>query len=248
MICTTEAARDGQFDVHRSRKRLRVSLIIPTLNECQSIVSTLECLKCSGADEIWVADGMSTDGTAELAETCGELHVVRVSGGRGRQQNVAAAKSCGEILLFLHADCHIEPIALEEIRQFVAANPRCPGGCLRMRVDDGHWAFRFIEAGGHLRAGVLGVPYGDQGMFVARWAFDAVGGFPELRLMDDLFFALRIRQLGRWGLLSGRILTSPRRWRRNGILRQTLWNWWLTVLAAIGVSPDRLLAFYPPVR
>lgn len=224
-----------------------ISVVIPTLDESATIVACLRDLSGQGANELIVADASSPDGTADLAARAG-ARVVDSPRGRGVQQNRGAAVATGDVLLFLHADCRLDPGAIRRLRGFVARNPRVPGGCFRMRVDGPERAFRAIDAAAHLRAGVLGVPYGDQGIFATRWAFGRVGGFPEVPLMDDVYLALRLRRLGRLALLPSRIHVSPRRWRRNGIVGQSLRNWALTIAAAAGVRPEVLARFYPVVR
>ncbi|HWE37940.1 MAG TPA: TIGR04283 family arsenosugar biosynthesis glycosyltransferase [Isosphaeraceae bacterium] len=228
-------------------RRPRVSVIIPTLNEATTIITTLGALAEQGADDVIVADAASPDGTALLAATAGAV-VIDSPRGRGAQQNRGARRASGDVLLFLHADCRLESGAVASLRRFLRANPRVPGGCFRMRVDDPDPRFRLIDSAAHLRAGLLGLPYGDQGIFATRRAFDLVGGFPETRLMDDVLFAARLRRLGRLAVLPDRILVSARRWKRAGLVRQTLRNWALTALAAGGVHPDELARFYPVVR
>lgn len=225
----------------------RVSVIIPTLNEASTIEPCLESLGDQGADEVIVADAASPDGTASLATRAGAI-VVDCPRGRGVQQNRGAAEASGDILLFLHADCRLEPGAIACLRRFESRNPRVPGGCFRMRVDAPDLAYRAIDGAAHLRAGLLGLPYGDQGMYMTRWAFDLVGGFPEIPLMDDLYLALKLRAIGRLALLPKRIDVSPRRWRNHGILGQSLRNWALTAGAALGIGVDQLARFYPVVR
>jgi len=226
---------------------MRVSVVIPTWNEAGTIVGCLTKLASQGADEIIVADGSSLDGTASLAEPlC--TRVVACPRGRGAQQNRGAAAASGDVLLFLHADCWLEPGAIGQLRAFFCRHPRSSGGCFRMRVADPDPRFRLINAAADLRAGVLGIPYGDQGIFVPRWAFERAGGFPETLLMDDVLLALRLRRLGRLALLRPKIHVSPRRWKHQGLLRQSLRNWTLTALAALGVHPDRLSRYYPMIR
>ncbi len=224
-----------------------VSVVIPTLNEAAAIGPCLERLARQAADEVIVADAASPDGTASLAAKRG-VRVVTSPRGRGVQQNRGAELANGDVLLFLHADCELEDGALDCLRRFVSRNPRVPGGCFRMRVDGREWTFRTIDATAHLRAGVLGVPYGDQGIFVTRWAFERVRGFPEVALMEDVHLALRLRKLGRLALLSKQIVVSPRRWRKQGIFLQTLRNWMLTAAAAVGVRMEFLARFYPVIR
>ncbi|QDV33058.1 TIGR04283 family arsenosugar biosynthesis glycosyltransferase [Tautonia plasticadhaerens] len=230
-----------------SSPRVSVSVIIPTLEEAATIATCLDHLASQGADEVIVADGDSADGTADLAQASG-ARVVRSPRGRGVQQNRGASQAGGDVLLFLHADCRLEAGSVSRLRRFVGRCPKVPGGCFRMRVDAPDLPFRTIDAAAHLRAGLAGLPYGDQGVFVPRWAFDRVGGFPEVPLMDDVYLALRLRSLGRIALLPERIYVSPRRWRRHGILGQSLRNWSLTAAAASGVSPGVLSRFYPIVR
>jgi rSAM/selenodomain-associated transferase 2 len=224
-----------------------ISVVIPTLNESTTIASCLVRLAEQGADEVIVADAASPDGTADLARRSGAV-VIESPRGRGVQQNRGAAASTGDVLVFLHADCRLDDGALDRLRRFVARNPRIPGGCFRMRVDASGIAYRLIDAAAHLRAGVLGVPYGDQGIFATRRAFERVGGFPEVALMDDVFLALRLRRLGRLVLMPDQIHVSPRRWRQAGVVRQTLRNWALTAAAAGGVPVEVLARFYPVVR
>ena len=226
---------------------MRVSVVIPTWNEASTIVESLARLADQGADEVIVADASSPDGTAELAASAG-ASVVGSPKGRGVQQNRGVSVATGDMLLFLHADCWLERGALDVLRRSAARNPRVPGGCFRMTVDDPDPRFLPINAAADLRAGILGIPYGDQGIFASRRAFDHVGGFPETRLMDDVLFALQLRHLGRLVVLRPRIFVSPRRWKRQGIVRQSLRNWALTAAAAVGVSVDSLARFYPPVR
>lgn len=225
----------------------RVSVIIPTLNEASTIGPCLDSLADQGAEEIIVADAESPDGTASLASRAGAI-VVNSPRGRGVQQNRGAAESSGDVLLFLHADCRLEPGAITCLRRFIARNPNVPGGCFKMRVDAPELAYRAIDAAAHLRAGVLGLPYGDQGIFICVWSFGIVGGFPEIPLMEDLFLAFKLRSIGRLVVLPKRIIVSPRRWRNHGILGQSFRNWTLTAGAAAGVGVDRLARFYPVIR
>jgi rSAM/selenodomain-associated transferase 2 len=227
--------------------RPRISVIMPTLNEASTISAALAALGRELPDEVVVVDASSPDGTAELAQTAGACVVISAR-GRGVQQNRGAEAASGDLFLFLHADCRLDRGALDCIREFVAANPKAPGGCLRMRVGGAELMFRSIDMAAHLRAGVLGIPYGDQAMFVPRWAFERVGGFPETPLMDDVLLALKLRRLGRLALLPARVHVSPRRWRKHGIIGQTLRNWIITLLAVFGVPTAILARYYPLVR
>lgn len=240
-------SRRGDSHLRSASDRARISVIIPTYNESSTIATCLARLACQDADEVIVADGSSPDGTALLAEQHG-ARVVRTRRGRGLQQNRAAAAASGDVLLFLHADCWLEPGALEVLRRFLGRHPRIPGGCFRMQVADPDPRFRAINAAADLRAGLLGIPYGDQALFAPRWAFNRIGGFPELPLMDDVHLSLRLRHLGRLAVLPARVYVSPRRWQRQGLMGQTFRNWALTALAVAGVPTHVLARFYPVVR
>jgi rSAM/selenodomain-associated transferase 2 len=222
-----------------------ISVIIPTLNEASCLGQTLQQLRLHKPEEIIVVDGGSMDGTCRLAVTADRL--LDAPRGRASQMNRGAAQARGDVLLFLHADCTLEEGALacaeENLgRRGVAA------GCFRMCVRAPGPAYRLIDRCATARVRLTGLIYGDQGLFVSRDLFRRVGGFPPLRLMEDVFLSKTLRRQGRLTVAPRRIFVSPRRWRRQGLVRQTLRNWTLTVLAAGGMHPDRLAAFYPVVR
>ena len=226
---------------------MHISVVIPVLDEESAIVAGLAALAGEGADEVVVVDGGSRDATVKRARAAG-ARVIESPRGRGVQQNRGAAAVGGDVLVFLHADCLLEPGALGRLRRFARDHPRVPGGCFRMRVEARDRVFRAIDGAADLRAGLLGVPYGDQGIFATRAAFERVGGFPEVPLMEDVLFALALRRLGRLAVVPARIHVSPRRWRHRGIVRQSLRNWALTVGGAAGVPLAVLARFYPVVR
>jgi rSAM/selenodomain-associated transferase 2 len=226
---------------------MRVSVIVPTLEEAATIVSTLGRLRSQACEEVIVVDASSPDGTARLARERGAI-VIDSPRGRGVQQNLGASRARGDAIVFLHADCWLEPGSLAGLRSFLARHPRVPAGCFRMRVEAEHLLYRWIDAAAHLRAGVFGIPYGDQGIFVRRRAFEQVGGFPEVALMEDVGIALKLRRLGRLAVLPHRIHVSARRWQQYGIVRQSVRNWSLTAAAALGIPPETLACYYPHHR
>jgi rSAM/selenodomain-associated transferase 2 len=224
---------------------MSVSVIIPTLNEEGSLAATLREVRRQRPHEILVADGGSTDRTRDEAR--GADHFLVAPRGRANQMNAGAAHATGDVLLFLHADCSLEDGAL-------AAAERClrrrdiAAGCFTMRVRAFGRLYRLIDDCATARVRLTGIPYGDQGLFLRHALFEHLGGFPPLRLMEDVFFSRRLRHYGKIVVARPRIFVSPRRWQRTGVVRQTLRNWALTALAAAGVHPDRLAAFYPNVR
>ena len=226
---------------------IRVSVVIPTLNESSTLAATLADLAEQGPDEVVVADAGSPDGTGSIARDLG-VTVIDCPRGRGVQQNWGASLTTGDVIVFLHADCRLEHGAIDYLRRFMATHPRVPGGCFRMRVDASALVYRMIDLSAHVRAAVLGMPYGDQALFAGRRAFEEAGGFPEVSLMEDVFFSLKLNKLGRIAVLPPRVIVSGRRWQSRGVVRQTLLNWSLTVGAVVGVSPSTLARFYPVVR
>jgi rSAM/selenodomain-associated transferase 2 len=224
---------------------MSISVIIPTLNESACLAETLRSVRAERPHEILVVDGGSTDATRELARTAdGVLLGPR---GRAAQMNHGAAHACGDILLFLHADCTLEAGALDAVEECLARRG-VAAGCLRMTVTDERPIYRLVDACATARVRLTGLIYGDQGLFVERRRFERIGGFPPLRLMEDVFFSKTLRRQGRMVVAPRRIFVSPRRWHKQGVVRQTLRNWMLTALAAAGVHPNRLAAFYPAVR
>lgn len=224
---------------------MSISLIVPTLNESSCLAETLRNLRAEQPHEILVVDGGSSDATCEAAQAADRvLHGPR---GRAAQMNHGAAHASGDILLFLHADCTLEAGALRSAEECLGQRG-VAAGCFRMTVAADGLAYRLVDACATARVRLTGLIYGDQGLFVERRRFERLGGFPPLRLMEDVFFSKSLRHQGRMVVAPRRIFVSPRRWQKQGIVRQTLRNWTLTALAAAGVHPDRLAAFYPVVR
>jgi rSAM/selenodomain-associated transferase 2 len=222
-----------------------VSVIIPTLNEESCLAETLRSVRAQGPCEVIVADGGSTDRTRDAA--AGADLILDAPRGRAAQMNAGAARASGDVLLFLHADCTLEAGALAQADRCLARRG-VAAGCYTMTVRAEGSLYRLIDACAGARVRLTGIAYGDQGLFVRRTLFEHLGGFPPLRLMEDVFLSRRLAAVGRVVVASRRILVSPRRWQRAGLVRQTLRNWTLTALAAGGVHPDRLARFYPVVR
>jgi GT2 family glycosyltransferase len=161
--------------------------------------------------------------------------------------NAGAAAAHGEHLLFLHADCTLEPGALGAVPH-VLHRRRVIAGCFAMRVRAEGVLYRTIDGCASARVRLTGVVYGDQGLFLRRDDFLRLGGFPVAPFLEDVLFSQRLRRAGRVVVVPSRILVSPRRWQKVGVVRQTLRNWTLTTLALAGIAPDRLARFYPPIR
>jgi rSAM/selenodomain-associated transferase 2 len=205
---------------------LRVAVVIPTLNEAARLARTLASLRSQTEPpaRIVVADGGSTDATAEVAAAHG-ADVIAVP-GRGRGGQVAAAvESLGEeIVLVGHGDMLFPPDALAAIRTALAARPHSPGGCLGHRFDSRKLIYRVIERFDRMRA-IRGESYGDQSQFFRREWLQRVGGFPDQPIMEDVELSRRLRELGRPVYLNMPVMVSPRRFEELGWWRVLWANW-----------------------
>ena len=222
----------------------RLSIIIPVLNEAEGIVATLESLRelRRRGHELIVVDGGSSDGTAALAAGLAD-RVLAAGAGRAVQMNAGARAAAGDALLFLHADSRLPDAADRLVLQGLAAGGPA-WGRFDVRIDGAHPLLRAVEAMMNLRSRLTHICTGDQGIFVRREAFDAVGGYPEQALMEDIAISARLRRLSAPLCLPERCLTSARRWESQGVLRTIVLMWWLRLQYALGVAPARLARSY----
>ncbi len=226
---------------------LKVAVIIPALNEESQIRAAIDSANAAGADEVIVVDGGSSDRTVELASaTTTVIHCERA--GRAAQQNAGAVVASSDVMLFLHADCRLSSTSLSELRERCQLASEFAAGCFRQRIDHPGVAYRITEAGNLWRVRLLGWAYGDQGIFVRADLFREIGGFPDVTFLEDLLLMKALKRRGPFLSLNNRITVSARRWRRRGLLRQTLRNWAIVMAAQLGASPDWLVKFYPNDR
>jgi len=221
---------------------LRLTVVIPTLNEAAIIAPALQALaplRERGA-EVIVADGGSRDGTARLAEPLADK-VIAVPHGRGAPLNAGATLGTGDALVFLHADTGLPDDA---DRLIEAALARRPWGRFDLRIAGRHPLLAVIARMINWRSRLTGIASGDQAIFVSRGAFLAVGGFPDLPLMEDIAMSRRLKRLCRPACVATPVVTSGRRWERNGVIRTTLLMWRLRLAYYLGVAPARLAAWY----
>lgn len=221
---------------------MRISVIVPTLNEAQRLPLCLASLTPLRPVEVLVSDGGSTDETVSIARS-GGARVVETSAGRARQMNAAAAVAAGDVLLFLHGDCQLPPDARAAI-EAVLSEPEVGCGAFRHRIDSPRSALGWIAAADNFRAGWLHRPYGDQALFVRRELFAAAGGYPDVPILEDLLLVRQLRRRTRFRLAEAVVVTDARRWERRGILRTTLLNWIILCGAALGVPYGRLSDLY----
>lgn len=219
-----------------------ISIIIPTLNEEACIGQTLAGFREQPGVEVIVADGGSRDQTAAIAAAAG-ARVITAPAGRGAQQNAGARVAKGRTLLFLHADTRL-PMGFAAHIRTALDQPGVVAGAFRLAVAAKGCRFRLLEYGANWRAARLGLPYGDQALFLPAARFKAMNGFREIALLEDLDLVLRLRKMGRLALIAAPALTSARRWQSLGVARATLINQLILLAFFCGLNPDRLAIWY----
>jgi rSAM/selenodomain-associated transferase 2 len=225
---------------------VRLSIIIPTLNEAACLGATLDAVAGLGRGaEVIVVDGGSGDGTPEIARRRG-LSVLTAGRGRGAQLRAGAAAARGDVLWFLHADTLPPADAVERIAEALG-QPRVVGGCFAIRFAGRGYPARFLT-GLYPYLAWLGLYYGDSAFFVRRGAYEEAGGFRPVPLFEDLDLLRRLRRRGRFVRLAAVVTTSSRRFAgRSFLLTFARWTV-LQLLYWLGVSPHRLARRYADVR
>lgn len=219
-----------------------ISVVIPALNEAGNIIKTLGSVQHAFGVDTIVVDGGSTDETIQRAEACG-VKVIGSPPGRARQMNTGAAEARGDILLFLHADTLLPWGYDHHIRRALACSDTV-AGAFRLRIDDDALGLRAIERLTNWRSRRVQMPYGDQGIFIRAERFHAMGGFPEIPIMEDFALIRRLRRQGRIVTVPVPVRTSSRRWRSLGMVRTTLINQAMIVGYLAGIPPLRLARWY----
>jgi rSAM/selenodomain-associated transferase 2 len=222
------------------------SVILPVLNEASVINGTIDSISTvSFVDdcEIIVVDGSPGGETVNAIERK-KVKTLIAGKGRARQMNAGAAAAKGEILIFLHADTTLPENAFHAISSALEKGDLV-GGAFDLSIESDRPAFRIIERAASLRSRITRVPYGDQAIFVRRGYFEAIGGFCEIPLMEDIDLMRRIRNRGgRIRILPDKVKTSPRRWEKEGVFLCTLRNWTIRMLYLLGVKAERLARLY----
>jgi rSAM/selenodomain-associated transferase 2 len=224
----------------------RLTIVIPVLDEAAIIVPALRALapfRARGA-EIIVVDSGSADGTPGLAAPLAD-RVVAAPHGRGAPMNLGAKLGAGDALLFLHADTAL-PDAADGL--IALALERRAWGRFDLRIAGRHPFLAVVARMINLRSRWSGIATGDQAMFVTRAAFEAVGGFPDLPLMEDVALSQKLKRLGLPFCIATPAVTSGRRWEYHGFVRTIFLMWRLRLAYYLGVAPAYLAARYPAVR
>lgn len=231
-----------------------LSVIIPTLNAAPQIGPCLAALVPAAVEglvsEVVIADGGSRDGMAAIADQAG-AHFVEAGQGRAMQLRAGAERAKSQWYLFLHADTVLEPGWERSVIRFLERTEGTssdygksgPAAAFRFALDDGSGAARRLESLVRLRLFLMKLPYGDQGLLIHRRHYEALGGYADLPLMEDVDM---IRRIGRRNLvlLDARAVTSADKYRRDGYLKRSTRNLGLLLLYFLGFSPRRLARLY----
>ena len=224
----------------------RFSIIIPVLNEqtqINSVLAHLEKLNCRNLAEIIVVDG---DPDGQTIKTINDDSVIKLISKKGRavQMNAGAEIARGQILIFLHADTRLPESALEKIDNCLQ-NQKYVGGAFNLHIDSDRLWLKYISNRTSARSQKSQIPYGDQAIFIRKNYFDKIGKFEEIPLMEDVNLMNRIKKAGRKiCVLPDKVITSPRRWQRDGLFFTSFRNRIFVLLYNLGVSPEKLAKYY----
>jgi rSAM/selenodomain-associated transferase 2 len=227
----------------------RISVIIPALDEEESLPATIRSCREAGECEVIVADGGSRDGTAEVARRLAD-RVIGAPRGRSSQMNAGAGVARGDVLLFLHADTLLPPCGLDAIRRALR-DRRVAGGAFRVVLlpspGAGAYARAMLSLTGwmiNFRAALTRSSTGDQAIFLRSGTFRELGGYRGIPLMEDVELSRAMRAKGRTVLLPNRVGTSGRRWEAWGPCRTILRMWRLRLGYSLGMAPERCAELY----
>ncbi len=222
---------------------MRLSVIVPVLDEAAGIAATLQALaplRASG-HEVIVVDGGSQDGTPALAAPLADA-VLSSERGRALQMNAGAAAARGEVLLFLHADTLLPSGADALLLQALHGGVRW--GRFDVRISGRHPLLPLVARLMNARSRLTGIATGDQAIFVQAALFRQLGGYAAQPLMEDIEISHRLRRIGPPACLHERVLTSGRRWETRGLWRTVFLMWRLRWRYWRGTAPETLAWTY----
>ncbi|GBF80122.1 TIGR04283 family arsenosugar biosynthesis glycosyltransferase [Aphanothece sacrum] len=222
---------------------MKISIIVPVLNEEILIEKNLILLKSNPNVEIIIVDGGSQDKTVELAENLGFKVLISSQMGRAYQMNKGASIARGEILLFLHIDTHLPP-QYQSIIQEILSDTKTIAGAFELEIDRPNFSLCLVEILVNWRSRFFSFPYGDQGIFIKSSIFQEFGGFSNLPIMEDFELIQRLKKRGKITIAKAKVITSNRRWQKLGVWKTTLINQLIIIGYYLGVSPTQLAAWY----
>lgn len=223
-----------------------LSIILPVINEKDRINTAIERIfeqAFHGSIQIIVVDG---DPGGSTIQAVTDERVICLTGlpGRGIQMNAGAAAARGSLLLFLHCDTVLPPNGLNKIAGMMN-EPSFDAGAFDLKIAGKKFVYRIIERSASLRSRLTRIPYGDQAIFIRRDYFFLIGQYAQIPIMEDVDLMQRIKKKkGKTGFIDASVLTSARRWEKEGLLFCTLRNWFLVILYLCGVAPVRLVRLY----
>lgn len=226
---------------------MKLSIIIPVLNEASVLETNLKELQWIRqlGHEVIVVDGGSQDNSAVMAIPLAD-QVLSASSGRGLQMNVGAKSAKGDVFLFLHVDTLFPVDGVDAILENIARKDPV-WGRFDVKLSGSHISFRVIEFMMNWRSRLTGIATGDQAIFVSRTLFENLGGFPDMRLMEDVEVSRRLKKVSKPICLSQRVVTSSRRWEQGGIIKTIGLMWRLRLAYWLGFDPDQLARQYRPL-
>ena len=222
---------------------MKLSVVVPVLDEGATIrahLAALAPLRARGV-ELIVVDGGSDDATIREAGE-GADRVIAAPRGRASQMNTGARAAAGDVLLFLHADTHLPADADLGIARAIAGGHAW--GRFDVAIDGRHPLLPVVAALMNARSRLTGIATGDQAIFVTRQAFETVGGYAEIPLMEDIVLSRALKRLSRPACLGERVTTSGRRWEQHGPVRTILTMWRLRLAFFLGADPRALALAY----
>ena len=220
-----------------------ISVVLTCLNDGPHLEACLQSLGGFQGLEVRVVDGGSSESLAPRLARMGPVTLLHSPPGRARQFNLGAAQAQGEVLLFLHSDSRLPTGWREEIGR-ILANPKNIAGAFSFKTDLDHPKMARIERWANRRSRYLQLPYGDQGLFMAKATFEGLVGFAPLPLMEDYELVLRLKKQGRIETSPLPLVTSGRRWLAQGFGAVGWTNFKIILLYHLGISPDRLQKIY----
>lgn len=227
---------------------LPLSIIIPVLNEAEEIypcLRRLQTLRKQGAQVI-VVDGGSDDDTIAVAKPLAD-QVISHEKGRARQMNAGAGLADRDWLLFLHADTRL-PVNLPDIMVVWGFTPAV-WGFFGIRIRNAPPLLRVVQWLMNRRSFLTSISTGDQCQFVRRQVFEAIGGFADIPLMEDIELSKRLKRQSRPLFINAKAETSGRKWQRDGVWPTIFLMWRLRLAYFFGTSPKELeQRYYPPEK
>lgn len=218
---------------------MKLSVIIPVYNEQDRINDIISDVLSKYECEIIVSDA-----NGDTLNDITHKDVIKIASPKGRafQMNKGAEFASGDVFLFLHADTILPEGFHKEIELALEKHEH---GAFKLEIDDPSPIFRMIEWGANLRNKLTKCPYGDQAQFITRQAFESIGGYAEIPLMEDVRLMQDMKKNGFEVYISKlSAKTSPRRWKSEFFLYTMLRNWVLISLYYLGVSPRTLKKYY----